>query len=459
MGTVAETLGTPLMPWQQQVIDVGLEIDPATGLLAYETVILTVPRQQGKTALMLALWVFRAVGFDRQRISWTMQSAKEAKEKWIDDHVPLILASPLGRAVSSVRKQNGSEAVIFHNGSIQTLMASTKSAGHGQVLDLGIVDEAWVQTDDRMEQSMGPAMLTRPEPQMWIVSTAGDAGSTWFKSKIEAGRAVINAGLPSRTAFFEWSADESADPADPATWRSCMPALGLTVRESAIATRWQRAVEEEEEAGFRRAYLNQWTVQRADPVISATKWQAVVDHESTAAAPLVFSWEVTPMRDFASICVAAHRGDGLEHGELIDHRPGLAWVPARMGDLVERHRPAAVVVDPLGPGGSLTEDVRREFMRRNLTIEVIEVTSHDYAASCGQLFDSVCGERPTLRHRGQEALAVAVDGAAKRQIGDTWVWSRRTSMVDISPLVALTLARWGLVSRPGAMVDLGGQVW
>src|SRR5207344_2739847 len=106
------------------------------------------------------------------------------------------------------------------------------------------------------EQSMGPAMLTRPEPQMWIVSTAGDASSTWFKSKIEAGRSTINGGGPSRTAFFEWSADEQADPADPETWWSCMPALGRTVRPSAIATRWQRAVEEEEEAGFRRAYLN-----------------------------------------------------------------------------------------------------------------------------------------------------------------------------------------------------------
>jgi hypothetical protein len=34
VATIAEQLGTPLMPWQRQVADVAMELDPATGLLA-----------------------------------------------------------------------------------------------------------------------------------------------------------------------------------------------------------------------------------------------------------------------------------------------------------------------------------------------------------------------------------------------------------------------------------------
>jgi hypothetical protein len=40
-------------------------------------------------------------------------------------------------------------------------------------------------------------------------------------------------------------------------------------------------------------------------------------------------------------------------------------------------------------------------------------------------------------------LADAIRGAATRKLGDSWAWSRRNSSVDISPLVASTLALWG----------------
>lgn len=444
---IAEVLGTPLMPWQQQVADVALEIDPETGKLAHRVVVLTVPRQSGKTTLLLSLWLQRAVGFESQRISWTMQSAKDAREKWDDEHVPLIVGSPLGRLVKKVRKTNGSEAVLFHNGSIQTLMASTSSAGHGKTLDLGIVDEAFAQPDDRLEQAMKPAMITRPEPQMWIVSTAGTPESTWFRSKVDGGRAAVLSGQSGSMAFFEWSAAEDADPGDPETWWSCMPALGHTITEAAIRDEFQQALATDNVSGFRRAYLNQWTQQKADPVIPAVRWQACLDPRSAPADPVVFSWDVTPLRDMSSICVAARRSDGLEHGELVEHRPGVGWVAGRVAELVERWRPACLVVDPLGPAGSLADDVRREVAARGVSVELVEVTGRQYAQGCGQLFDAVCGDVPSFRHRGQEALSVAVDGATKRPLGDAWAWSRKASTVDISPLVALTLARWGLVAR------------
>jgi len=139
--------------------------------------------------------------------------------------------------------------------------------------------------------------------------------------------------------------------------------------------------------------------------------------------------------------------DGLEHGELVDHRPGVGWVAGRVAELVERWRPAALVVDPAGPAGALTDDVRRELAGRGLVVEIVEVSGRQYAQGCGHLFDAVCGDVPSFRHRGQDALGVAVDGASKRPLGDAWAWSRKSSTVDISPLVALTLARWGLVAR------------
>src|SRR6266498_405580 len=108
-GQVARMLGKDLMPWQQHVLDVALEVDPATGLPAYREVVLTVPRQSGKTTSLLCLMVHRALGFSRpQRITYTAQTRLAAREKWQYEHIPLLTKSPLGGMFRTVL-QRGEE--------------------------------------------------------------------------------------------------------------------------------------------------------------------------------------------------------------------------------------------------------------------------------------------------------------------------------------------------------------
>jgi hypothetical protein len=38
-------------------------------------------------------------------------------------------------------------------------------------------------------------------------------------------------------------------------------------------------------------------------------------------------------------------------------------------------------------------------------------------------------------------------GATQRPLGDRWAWSRKNSSIDISPLVAVTLALWGVARQ------------
>ena len=89
----------------------------------------------------------------------------------------------------TVRLSNGKERILWNqNGSIIRPSATTPTAGHGKTLDLAIIDEAFAHTDLRVDQSFGPPMLTRPEPQTWIVSTAGTWESVYFNAKRAAGR-------------------------------------------------------------------------------------------------------------------------------------------------------------------------------------------------------------------------------------------------------------------------------
>ena len=52
---IAAMMGTPLIPWQRYVADVACEIDEDTGTFHYNTVVISTPRQCGKSALVDSL--------------------------------------------------------------------------------------------------------------------------------------------------------------------------------------------------------------------------------------------------------------------------------------------------------------------------------------------------------------------------------------------------------------------
>jgi Terminase large subunit, T4likevirus-type, N-terminal len=436
-------LGKPFMGWQSHVADVALEIDPATGRLAYREVVVTVPRQSGKTTLMLAVMVHRALGFGMpQVITYTAQSRIKAREKWEDEHIPILEKSPLAGKFR-VRKTTGNEAILWANGSRHGIEATTEKAGHGPTLDLGVLDEAFAHVDSRAEQAMKPAMITRPSAQLHVLSTAGTATSLYLRGKVNSGRLRCEMGMAGPVAYFDWSAPDDADPRDPATWRGCMPALGIVrpdgtgVREETIAAE----LESMELADFRRAYLNQWLDAFPDEwlVISREDWAALADSGSVAADPVAFAVEVAhvaPGRKFAAVAMAGARSDGRVLVEVVDHRPGTDWVAARVAELWRRWRPCAVVVDPGSHAGALAEGITKAGVEITAPFSV-----RDAAQACGQ-FDNAVSAR-TLAHLGQEMLDKALAGAAIRPLGDAWAWDRKNAHVDISPLVAASLAHWG----------------
>lgn len=445
------------MPWQHYVVDTALEIDPATGEFAYDEVIVTVPRQSGKTTLLLALMVHRAMGLGppkgkRQNILYTAQTRNHARKKFEDEHIPILDKSPF-RAKFRKRLTNGSEALLFKNGSKYSIESNTEKAGHGDVLDLGLVDEAFAHIDDRTEQAMKPAMSTRVNSQFWVTSTAGKATSLYLLGKNNLGREVVEAGERTGIAYFEWRGDPEADPGDPATWWDCMPALGLTIRESKIASFYRGMKGKPYE--FRRAYLNIADTERILEwiVISEADWTTSADPGSVPTGRLAIGVDAAPQQVAGAVAVCGRREDGLKHGELVDHRPGTAWLKDRVLELVRRHKPTALVIDPRGPAGPVLTDLeaKEDAFRNETGISLKDILIRpggaEVAAAQGGFLKDLADAK-TFRHRGspemEEALEKAVAGAVERDVGDGGkAWGRRNSTIDISPLCALTLAHYG----------------
>jgi phage terminase large subunit-like protein len=433
VAAIAEMLGTPLMPWQRHVVDVALEIDPATGLLAHREVVVTVPRQAGKTTLLLSVMVWRALQWPDQRIVYTAQTAQDARAKWRDEHVPMLNRSTL-QTMYEVRHSNGSEALRWRNGSLQTIVATTEKAGHGLSVDVAVADEFFSATDSRLEQSLKPAMITRPQPQFWFISTAGTSTSVALRQKVDRGRETCSTGESGGMAYFEWSAGEDAELDDlPALLASCHPAVGHTISLDALLADFASM----ELAEAERAYLNRWTAQVSQAPIPVSTWKRREDQATALVDDLVFAVDFTPDRASASIVASGPVDD--RHGvELVDHRSGTEWVVSRCIELWDRWSPKSFVIDGIGPASSIIPDLEAA------GIVVITTKSRDMAQACGRIYDAVLNDK--LVHRGQPPLDAAIAGASKRKLGDAWAWSRSSSSVDISPLVAATLALWGATS-------------
>lgn len=411
------------MPWQRLVADVGLELDGETGLPVFREIVVTVPRQSGKTTLVLAWELQRALRWAQpQRCAYTAQTGWDARRKLIDDQAPLLNGSPFKVAVDRVFRGAGTEAIVFKNGSRIDVLATSEAAGHGRTIDLGVIDEAFADTDDRREQALLPAMATRASAQILVVSTAGTDASIYLNRKIEAGRNAVTNGDRGGIAYFEWSASDEQDIDDPATWWSCMPALGHTINEQVV----QHARATMSEGDFRRSWLNQQTTSD-ERVIPASIWDAVCDPAVRPEGRLVFAVDVNPERSAAAIAVSDEQG----RVELIDHRPGVPWVVARLKELSDRWD-ATIILDGYGPAGSLVDQLEDQQVR------VEKLSGRQVANACGAFYDAVSDRK--IQIRTNELLDDAIAAARRRSSGDAWAWARSDTQSDICPLVAITLA-------------------
>lgn len=412
------------MPHQRMIADVGGEIIPETGLPAYREVIFTWPRQTGKTVLVLGFETERCtIWEERQRVLYTAQTGTDARDKLLEDQVP-ILEAKMPRYLRRVYRAKGEEAVSFRNGSRIQLAASSEKSGHGATIDLGVIDECWADEDNRREQTILPMIKTRPHAQILVCSTQGTDKSSYLNRKTELGRAAAAADKGHGVAYFEFSVPEDADIENPDIWWQYMPGLGYTITEEAIA----HDLATMDEAEFRRADCNQRTTAANERIIPESLWGAVQDGRADIdrAGRISFAIDVHPERGSAAIAVSDGRVIGL-----IEHHEGTGWVRARVLSLREKWG-GTFALDANGPAGSLIGDLEKD------GIPLVKLSNAEVVAACGRMYDSIADGQ--IKVRPSESLDAAVMGLAKRPVGDRFVWSRQASSTDITPFVAATLA-------------------
>lgn len=437
----AALYGRPMQGWQSAVNAVAGEVDPDSGDMVHGVVVLHVPRRAGKSAIALAQLARRVIGQPRSQSWYTAQTGGDAGRVFRREWLPVLRSSGLARRLK-VSLRAGAEAFeLAERGSSATCFAPVEASLHGTNVDLAVIDEAWAHDDDAgrgIELAVFPAQLTRPASQTWIVSAGGTLASTWFDGWLERAEGALAAGRPG-IALFEWGADATApdyDPTSPATWWTAHPALGDTIRESAVAAELDRA---SDIAAFERSVLNVWPRPRQlGRSLDLEAWAALADLE-VRATPSVCAFDVSLDRASASMATAGRAGDGRTVVEVVNHRRGVEWIE---GDVRawRRAHPSGVVVADYVAAGTIAERLE------GAGVEVLRTGPSQMVRACADLVDQVTAA--SIAHRGQAVLDDAVADAGRRILGDGWAWSRRGSSIDITPVVAVTLASWACRAYP-----------
>lgn len=441
---LAREAGLELDDWQAWYLDGALSYDSAGRWISFENG-LVVPRQDGKGAIIEARILGGLFLFEEKLLTYTAHEFKTAQEHF-HRIVGLVEGTPrLMKQVKHIRRASGAEAIELRNGGRLRFLARSAGSGRGFSGDVVFFDEAmilWAVAVGALLPTMSARQrVTVGGPQLWYTGTAGHGEQAQVFAGVRD-RAI--AGTDEGLFFAEWSAGEADDHTgeqvdldDREEWLRSNPALH--VPEPRIDIRFidrERAALTDDE--FARERLCVWGGAGLRGAIDADTWMGLLDAKSRPRGVVTMAVDVPPEGKRASIARAGERTDGRIHGE-VDTRPGTSWAVERLA-VLSKKRNAVVVLD----GGSRAVSLVPSLVAAG--VKPVVYGTRDVVGACGAFMDKV--DEDKFRHTGQAELNIAVDAARRRKVGDAWAWHRRDTSVDISPLVALTLAVYGLKEEP-----------
>lgn len=440
---LAELAGIYLDDEQRLALDAILSVDDQGRWAAIDSAVIC-PRQNGKTVVLQVVALADLFLFDARLVTWTAHLFPTAQEAFRDLEAIISGTPQFAKRIKHVSRANGEEGFELIGDRRLKFRARSKTGGRGLTGDRVILDEAFAIGPAELG-SLYPTLSARPNPSVVYASSAGMVGSDVLRGLRERGR---NGGDKS-LCWVEWCA-EAGDCADPRCehrpgtegcllddqdrWQAANFSMGRRITLRYLESERLTLPPEE----FMRERLGWWE----DPAegvsgIPAEKWQGCADREAQISEPCTLALDVTPGHTAASIVVCG----GALH--VVEHGAGTSWVVDRLGEVWAEHDVSAVGIDPTGPAAALLPDLERAGFtvrnNQNPKGRLVLLDGREGVQACEEFLAAILDG--TLVHRDQHVLNTAVQVAARRQVGDSWKWSRRDTTGDITPLVAATVAR------------------
>lgn len=445
---LCDMVGYGPYPEQRLILDDVFALDGRRSA-SFETAVVAC-RQQMKTGLIkqCALgWLFIT---DQPLVIWSAHEFGTAQEAFRDMQTIIGGSDILSRRVARITTSAGNEVIELKSGARLKFKARTSGGGRGLTGSKVILDEAFALKPEHMGALL-PTLISVDDPQVLYGSSAGLASSAVLRALRDRGRRGSD-----RLAYAEWMAPRrdcaevtcshvvgevtgcALDDRD--LWaQSCPVSFRRDPSLAAIAA-LRNAMPAEE---FMRECMGWWDEPSGLSVIPVELWLELADREARIAGQPVFGLDVAPNQSMSAIGVAGMTStdrpfvEVTGRGDVTDHRPGMEWVVPRVVEL-SRSWPSNFKVTVAAASAAMALVPALE--SRGITVDVLK--GGEVAAACGAFYADAASR--SLCHSGQPELTAAVS-SARRDNDDgesAWRWHRRKSGADITPLYAVTLAKW-----------------
>jgi hypothetical protein len=453
---LAARAGLILDEWQQYVLTHGLGMH-ADGSWSAPKVSVWVPRQNGKGGIIEALelaWLFL---FDEAEIVHSAHEHRTSAKAYRRMEMLIRRTPELHRLVrpygdrpdkAGYRKTNGEQQIELHDGRLLQYNTRSGTATRGFSSPKLVLDEAQELDADQMAAIL-PTVSAMPNWQVWFFGTPPRRPDAWAYGLREDGETRAP-----RLAHFDWGlgtvprdqAERERLVRDVDARYRANPALGIRIAPETVE-------DEARPSGlgvdkYLAERLGMWKPKATSTgSIDPVQWARLADPESKRSGDVTLAVDIAPERDWAAIALYGPRDDGLGHVRLADYRAGTEWIVSRLVEL-KGALPVLGIAMARGTYASLEADLTRAGIRRPEDPnrprrgDLAVLTAVDTAAACGQIIDAV--RQGALRHVPAGQLTAAVEGASTARRGDTIAWARKPGdeQVDITPVVAVTEARW-----------------
>lgn len=427
-------MGMPLDGWQQGVARLALAKREGGLYAAGEGgVVLSIPRQVGKTYLIAALVFALCTLFPNLTVIWTAHRTRTHNETF-KKMQSMSRRKKIAPYVANVRAANGEQEITFVNGSRILFGARESGFGRGfDEVDVLVLDEAQILSEDAMSD-MVPATNAAPNGLVFLMGTPprpkdpGDVFAGARKRALEGDE---------DTVYVEFSADPDAKSDDRRQLAKANPSYPHRTSESAIR-RMQKLLGSDE--SFRREGFGIWDEEKLDPkAIKVAAWdrlKAALPEES------VVSYGVKFTADGSGVAlVAAHKPPlGPVHIQPLKQAnlgEGIDWLVKELVALAPGA--AQIVIDGKAGVGALISELNDAGVRNKKQLLVPPL---DQVLAAHTMFEQniISGG---LSHGGQKEFTAQVTAAKKRTIGKSggWGWDAPEGGTVVS-LDAATLAFW-----------------
>lgn len=448
---LSSTFGLELDDWQQWLLWSALG-ERADGSWSAMRVGYCVPRQNGKSMLLLARAIAGALLFGEKKIIISAHLQDTAREIF-NDFVTLRDENPLlDRKVKKVMTAINREYIEFYNGAKIQFKARTGAGGRGFSCDCLLLDEAQKLTRAAWV-SINSTMSARPNPQVWLLGTVptpedeSDVFTQFRQNVLEE--------LEHRASWTEWGAEKTDDPALEETRRKANPAWDIRINHEVVEGEYQSYSTDE----FAIDRLGIWPEHTGGSrLITALQWSDTAVTEAPTGGIKTFGVAFSHNGDRMSVCGAMHLDD-TTHVEIVGKYSGSteAGVAALAKWLAEPERKASTACIAISGGDA--ETLKAALLKLKVSTKAIKVlTTTDYVAATAMTYNAFKEKTVThLKHDGQKVLDDSVEISDKKGRGQNgaWGWVPTTADGDETPVEAMSVALWAARTtkrKPGRKV-------